>query len=340
MARKKKPEEHENHERWLISYADFITLLFAFFVVMYSVSSVNEGKYRVLSDALVAAFRSSAKSLSPIQVGHAVRSPYSSKFSFRKAPSAVNIPHMPTPSGGKNIQLAVEIRRIADQLEAAMAGLIDKKLVKVTRKHLSVEVEINNKVLFDSGSAVVNSEAVPVVKKLAGILRRNRYPLRVEGYTDNWPIRTDIYPSNWELSAGRAANVVHLLAAEHVKPERMAAVGYGQFHPVASNDTTQGRSENRRVVLVIEFGTEADVYPSSRLAGGGEEVTALMDQPIQGGLMSPVAASQDSLHTDSGEPVDVTARDYIEHGVFPVINLPPISITAAPMDSHTDLDQQ
>jgi chemotaxis protein MotB len=329
----------------LISYADFITLLFAFFVVMYSVSSVNEGKYRVLSDALVAAFRSSAKSLSPIQVGHSVRTPYSPQYSFRRAPSAVNIPNMPTPSGGKNTRLAIEIRRIADQLESAMAGLIDKKLVKVTRKHLSVEVEINNKVLFESGSATVSSDAVPVVKKLAEILRRNRYPLRVEGYTDNWPIRTNIYPSNWELSAGRAANVVHLLASERVKPERMAAVGYGQFHPVTSNDTAEGRSENRRVVIVIEFGTEASNDLSPRIAGNEDGVTpvgALLGQASQVELQSPFTPAtmvRGRPRTDSGEPVDVTDQDFIERGAFPVINLPPISVNAAPMDSRKVLSQ-
>lgn len=292
MARKPKHEEHENHERWLVSYADFITLLFAFFVVMYSVSSVNEGKYRVLSDAIVAAFQQSQRSLKPIQVGKAARSPQSANLEFRDTANPIKVPEGPLrmPSRASKIEgnsakdevdfaefpmgearltregdgseddaankalqamSEAELNTLANEIAAAMQPLIDRDLISVKRNKRWIEVEINTSILFPSGSAKMQERSVPILEALSHILAAFPNDLRVEGFTDNLPIKSQVFPSNWELSAARAASVVRLFSAEGVAPERMAAIGYGEFRPLASNDTPQGRIKNRRVVVVI-----------------------------------------------------------------------------------------
>jgi chemotaxis protein MotB len=267
MARKQKHEEHENHERWLVSYADFITLLFAFFVVMYSLSSVNEGKYRVLSESMAAAFRSTPKSLEPVQLGSPVRSPPMPNQQNSQAPEKpgmappVSLPlAKPSPprqslaeekAKQETAARAKVIEQMAGEIEKALAGLIEKDLVNVRINKFWMEVEIKTSILFPSGSAAVAPSAVATLEKVADILKRYPNPIHVEGFTDNVPIRTTAFPSNWELSAARAASVVHLFSRTGIEPARMAAVGYGEYHPVQDNTTATGRNANRRVVLVV-----------------------------------------------------------------------------------------
>lgn len=275
MARKRRHEEHENHERWLISYADFITLLFAFFVVMYSVSSVNEGKYRVLSEALTAAFRSPSKSMQPVQLGAPAKSPLHEDVSVKQAPMAVMLPNIPVPkpkpplagpdrsqgsaaNGGGRDRTERALDTIAKEIEQAMGELIRAGLVKVRRNPHAVEVEINTNVLFPTGSATLTQAARAVVTELAGVLRKFTHTVHVEGFTDDVPISSPVFPSNWELSAGRAASVVHLFTDAGIAPERMVAIGYGQYRPVADNGTPEGRTRNRRVVLVIQATSKAE----------------------------------------------------------------------------------
>lgn len=274
MARKKKPEEHENHERWLVSYADFITLLFAFFVVMYALSSVNEGKYRVLSDALIAAFRSAPKSFSPIQVGDPIKAPHDIMQDVRPQPSAIEAVRMPIREQvqikahgalpeGSDRQKSMDT--IANKLEMALSKMIDKNLISVTKTDNWLEVEIKASILFGSGSALIQPGAIPVLTQIAGVLRDFPNALRVEGFTDNVPIDTPMYPSNWELSAGRSASVVHLFSDEGVDPFRMSAIGFGEYRPKVSNSTAAGREVNRRVVVVILSESAEDLYDRSHI---------------------------------------------------------------------------
>jgi chemotaxis protein MotB len=278
MARKKRTEEHENHERWLVSYADFITLLFAFFVVMYSISSVNEGKYRVLSDAIIAAFRNPARSLEPIQVGELLRSPVQSdkpidpekpviklfKVPFPDKPAKERIedkqePRSKAPAAEVQPALDEASKRLADTIESAMSELMDQGLIEVRRDKRWIEVEIKSSILFDSGNAELSAQSTPVLRQLAETLQPLRNIIHVEGFTDNVPINNFEYRSNWELSAARAASVVHLFTRLGIDPQRMAAIGYGEFRPVDSNDTPAGRARNRRVVLVIMSGADARI---------------------------------------------------------------------------------
>ncbi|MFO1349993.1 MAG: flagellar motor protein MotD [Gammaproteobacteria bacterium] len=292
--RRKKHEEHENHERWLVSYADFITLLFAFFVVMYSVSSVNEGKYRVLSDALIAAFRSSASSLAPVQVGQVARgeagssdgrpSPPRLKPDMRPMPTPAVKHRPPAPSVN-----AIEKKPGGDALDILMRRLreslhdLEKEgLVEVRRKGSFVEVEIRDTVLFDSGSATINASAIEPLEKIAAIFRDISNQIQVEGFTDNVPISTAIYPSNWELSAARAASVVRLLMEHGVEPERMAAIGHGEHKPIADTGTAEGRTRNRRVVLVI-LGKAAPTEEDLQTRAGGNSVAALNREDLNHG---------------------------------------------------------
>ncbi|MFI4891045.1 MAG: flagellar motor protein MotD [Steroidobacterales bacterium] len=261
MARKQKHEDHVNHEAWAIPYGDLVTLLFALFTVMYAVSSVNEGKFRVLSDAMIAAFRGAPKSLKPVNIGEKetgkggdkqlsgvtptvlLKLPGQSKLGDGLAPKPV------IPVGIDAPKSALE--RMAHDVEAAMQDLIDAKLVRVRRDKLWVEVEINTDILFPSGSSGFSEPAVPVLDKLAEVLKPFPNPIRVEGHTDDRPIHTMAFPSNWELSAARAATVVHEFTKVGVDPLRLEIVGFGEYHPVHANDSVAGRNMNRRVTILI-----------------------------------------------------------------------------------------
>lgn len=258
--RQRKHEEPENHERWLVSYADFITLLFAFFVVMYSVSSVNEGKYRVLSDALEAAFRAPASSLNPVNVG---RGGQPTAFDPSN-PVMIQLPRMPLAHFIPEKEEEVDIDRIAENVENALETLIDQELVSVKKDGLSLEIELKSRILFPSGSAQLASTAKPILLQLADIIRGFDYPVRVEGYTDNVPISTRQFPSNWELSAARASSVVRLISSAGIDPLQLTASGFGEFRPVANNETEEGRASNRRVVVVVDAG--ANVEPGASTA--------------------------------------------------------------------------
>lgn len=268
MARKKKHEEHENHERWLVSYADFITLLFAFFVVMYSVSAVNEGRFRVLSESLVAAFRAPAKSLHPVEIGNPMKSPpVPTQQQNQPVPPRpgmappVSLPMMqraPDPKQAvaeaqKRLEAEREkkLAQLAAEIEEALAPLIDKDLVHVRKTRHWLEVEIKTSILFASGSSQLSGSSLLTLQRVAHILGEYPNPIHVEGFTDNRPIKTVAFPSNWELSAARAASVVHLFSRSGIVSSRMAAIGYGEHHPIADNATAEGRNANRRVVLVV-----------------------------------------------------------------------------------------
>lgn len=235
MARKKYDETTDNHERWLISYADFITLLFAFFVVMYAISVVNEGKYKVFSDALGNAFggRIAPKSTPEIQ-------------------GAITLPNIVAKRRAEALRRERErLTTLARDLTSTLAPLVKEGKVRVTQNSRGVSVEINASVLFDSGNATLTADSREALQALAVLLRDDPHTLQVEGHTDNLNIRNPVFPSNWELSAARAGAVVRLFIDSGVAPERMTVVGHGSNIPVASNDEAEGRARNRRVAVTI-----------------------------------------------------------------------------------------
>jgi chemotaxis protein MotB len=240
MARRRHEEEHENHERWLVSYADFITLLFAFFVVMYAISTLSESKYKVLSDSLLQAFRhdrvvtAQTTGLAPIN--------RTNPGPPRKAQRPTNV---------VRIQQEQKLLSIAQKITDALRALMQSGQVKLTQLPHGLAVEINASVLFAPGQANLQPDVVPSLVDVAHTLAGVDNVVHIEGHTDNLPIQTPLYPSNWELSGARASSVVRLFAANGVDPARLRAVGFAENHPVDTNDTAEGRQRNRRVTLLI-----------------------------------------------------------------------------------------
>jgi chemotaxis protein MotB len=277
VAKKHKHEEHANHEAWAIPYGDLVTLLLAFFVVMYAVSSVNEGKYRVLAEALAESFGGPPKSLSPIQLGKTQQRgsemernsspvrmgkeqpavagnlrPAQNPTVFASDTPALVATQQRNAAGNTGYERSRrELKQLADEIEQALGELIRLDQIRVRRTELALEVEMNTDALFASGSAQLGDEAVATMAQLASLLRPVRQPLRIEGHTDDVPIHTAAFPSNWELSSARAASVVHLFMKQGVEAARMTVAGMGEFRPVADNGTAAGRSRNRRVVIVV-----------------------------------------------------------------------------------------
>jgi chemotaxis protein MotB len=288
MARKKKHEEHVNAEAWAIPYGDLVTLLFALFTVMYAMSSVNEGKFRVLSDSMIAAFHGAPKSLQPVNIGDKQPGKGGDKPLVGVTPTALmKIKEQKSTPGGDLTPRdpAVEkgfahedmpgaLIRMERQVQNAMQALIDAKLVSVRRENMWLEIEINTDILFPSGAGEFTSAAEPVLDKLAEVLAPFPNPIRVEGHTDDRPIRTAAFPSNWELSAARAASVVHEFTKAGIDPLRLEIVGFGEFHPRQSNDTAEGRNANRRVAILVLEEVAAGATVTARASDKTPEVAA------------------------------------------------------------------
>jgi len=231
-----------SHERWLVSYADFITLLFAFFVMLYSVSSLNVGKYDKFSESIEKAF--SKKDLKPtaMQSGEATNDVVrQNDFFLGQKGDARSQDH----------QLDNTLSQLADSITKQFQPLVTAGQIDIKREKDFIAIELKSNLLFDTGEGFPKKEALPVLNSLAGLLKSTVNPLRVEGYTDNVPIENDLYPSNWDLSAARAASIVRKLQEFGVEPSRMMAVGYGEQNATYPNDVEENRSKNRRVVIVI-----------------------------------------------------------------------------------------
>lgn len=236
MVRKHKNHGHVNHERWLVSYADFITLLFAFFVVMYSVSTVNEGKFRALSSTMDATFKGAPRTMNPIQVGDVTR--------------ALSMDAVKRPEG-EDAQ-PEPLDNLAAELQENFRELIDLKLLTVKKNKEWIELEMNSKLLFDVADISPSAESDKIMQTLAVILKKNEFPIMIEGFTDNLPIKNDQFPSNWDLAVARSATVVRLLVDKGISHNRLIPVGYGENFPISDNVTADGRGKNRRVVFVIQ----------------------------------------------------------------------------------------
>ncbi|WP_420477231.1 flagellar motor protein MotD [Noviherbaspirillum sp. ST9] len=236
MARKKYDDDSDNHDRWMVSYADFITLLFAFFVVMYALSSINEGKYRVLSNSLVNAFG---------------RVP-TAKVPSEAAPSGLPLALPPRQRNNEALRREKEqLTTVARNLQDVMAPLVQQGKVRVTQSARGVNVEINASVLFAPGDARLSGESSEALRAVADVLRNDDHAIQVEGHTDSVPIKNAQFPSNWELSSVRASSVVRLFIDSGIAEKRLTAVGHGPTQPVGPNDTAEGRMRNRRVSVMI-----------------------------------------------------------------------------------------
>ena len=255
MARRRKKhgeEEHENTERWLVSYADFITLLFAFFVTMYSISRVDGNKLGSAVESLQRALGS------VIAVQISQRDP--GVFQVNHAPSMVNI----TPiQGGKGQlhgekeyfeKLAKEIKKKVDTISKTKPGSNEMNLnqIKFIIEKRGLVIRVSEHLFFRSGDASILPEFTSLLNILGMTLEKIPNHIRIEGHTDIVPINTAKFPSNWELSTTRATNVLrYFLTQFHFDPENLSATGYGEFRPIDSNETVRGKYQNRRVDFVI-----------------------------------------------------------------------------------------
>ena len=273
MARRAHVEEHENHERWLVSYADFITLLFSFFVVMYAISTLNESKYKVLSDSLVQAFRHdrvvTAQTTGLAPINRTTQSP----TSRRAGPPRADLVRQ---------QQEQKLLGIAAKITDALRALMQTGQVKLTQLPHGLAVEINASVLFAPAQATIQPEAIGALTDVAHTLAGIGNMIHIEGHTDNLPIQTPVYPSNWELSGARASSVVRLFAANGVEASRLLAVGFAENRPIDSNATAEGRQHNRRVTLLIlaDVADDAASPPAAPDAGTTPLDAALPAAPL------------------------------------------------------------
>ena len=245
-------DEDDNHERWLVSYADFVTLLFAFFVLMYSVSTVNNIEYESLSEALEEAFTNE-------KVEEAVETEAEEQAEEPESVATTIEPIILDNSVAEEKRdLSEEIlkerrflQQISENFEDVLQPYIENDLVKVIRNDFWIELEMNSELLFVSGDASFSSRAKPILEKIADLVRRMPNIINVEGHTDDMPIDTMRFSSNWELSSARATSVVREFVNYGISPKRLAAIGYGEHHPVTENINEESRKKNRRVVLVL-----------------------------------------------------------------------------------------
>jgi chemotaxis protein MotB len=247
-------------ERWLLTYADMITLLMALFIVMFSISSVNTSKFDALQKSLKEAFSGHVLpgGDAVMQTGGNPKGQETPKVEppvpaiqplIRKEFQKEQQKKQGAKQGTEDEQFK-QVKRNIDQY-AQQHNLKKKVTTEITRRGLVIRL-LTDGVLFDSGEAKIKPGAMPLMEKIAGLLQVDQeHPINVEGHTDNVPIHSSQFPTNWELSTARAASVVRLLIADNAPAERLGAVGYAQLHPIASNDSAGGRSRNRRVEIVL-----------------------------------------------------------------------------------------
>lgn len=257
MSRKKRHPEHVNHERWLVSYADFITLLFAFFVVLYSSSQVDKRKVGKLSLAIQVAFQQmgvfeTSNTKMPLSTTEPM--PFQDAQMIENVVRTEDLQRVVQPSEGvlSNAVLSGELMSVQAEIEKALAPEISKHVVELKAQREGLVISLREIGFFESGSATLRSSSRDSVDRLAAVLKDRSEMLRIEGHTDNVPIHTAQFQSNWELSTARATELTKLFITHYeFSPDRLAAAGYAQYHPVDSNGTAEGRAHNRRVDIVV-----------------------------------------------------------------------------------------
>jgi len=257
MHRRRPRHHHANHERWLVSYADFITLLFAFFVVLYASAQVDQRKVGQLALAIQVAFQQmgvfpTSNTKIPLDVGEPM--PLNTVQAIENARhnsdlgkvASRPLDSLSTTSDEANLML------LQAELQQALQHEIAAHTVALHRESEGLVISLREFGFFESGSASLRPSALPALDRIASILSLRTCRLRIEGHTDNIPIHTAQWASNWELSTARSTELVRLLIVRYrFSPDRLSAAGYAEYHPIASNNTSQGRAQNRRVDIVI-----------------------------------------------------------------------------------------
>lgn len=257
MSRHKRNRGHANHERWLVSYADFITLLFAFFVVLYASAQVDQRKVGKLAMAIQVAFQElgvfpASTTQIPLDVNEPM--PFATVQAIENARHTTELGRVsPSPKGDLDAaSQEANLSALQQELQQALEREIAMHAVALHRETEGLVISLREFGFFDSGSAELKISALPALDLIASILAVRKCRLRIEGHTDNVPIHNAKIASNWELSTARSTELVRLLIQRYrFSPERLSAAGYAEYHPIAGNDTPQGRAQNRRVDVVI-----------------------------------------------------------------------------------------
>ncbi len=253
----RKPAEHVNHERWLVSYADFVTLLFAFFVVLYASSQVDKRKVGNLALAIQVAFQQlgvfdTSNTKIPLNDSEAV--PFAQVQVVENSQRTGDLRRFVQPMKGILSPNFLEspLKDVQDDLLKALAPEIQKRVVSVTAHPEGIVVSLSEVGFYESGSSTIRASSQGAIDRLAAVLGSRGESLRIEGHTDNVPIHNLRFDSNWELSTARATELVKLFILRYTfDAERLSAAGFAQYHPVAPNDTPEDRARNRRVDIVI-----------------------------------------------------------------------------------------
>jgi chemotaxis protein MotB len=273
-----------SRDRWLVSYADFITLLFGLFVVLFAFAKADQKQQAQVSTAINTAFQSLG--IFPHVSRHPVNGA-SGASGTEKALIPMNIimgEEVMSPARVKD-----ELGAIGRDLEQKLSNQVATHTVSIQMGRDGLVISLREAGFFDSGSATPKPETLPTLRQIAASLSSAPYDLRIEGHTDNIPIHTAEFDSNWELSSARATRIARLLLdMKAISPERISAAGYAEFHPVATNDTAQGRSENRRIDLVVLPRTKVDFRVPGFASSNGEwrKITD-GDPPAQEAAPSP-----------------------------------------------------
>ncbi|MGH7096695.1 MAG: flagellar motor protein MotB [Stellaceae bacterium] len=293
--RKQPEKKHQNHERWIISYADFTTLLLATFVVMYAISSINSSKFQEMAEAFSTAFMGKITRIQATGLAAAHKAPFDYMPSPVRAPVITRdaqIRNLPPALRQEVAQRAQKLNDAYQKLVKLLGGLIHKGQVSVSLQSLGVVIDINAVVLFHSGKADLTPPALDLIEKVAGILKDLHYAIQVNGFTDNALIHNAQFSSNWDLSAARAMAVVKRFVATGVDPTRLVGAGYGKYHPIASNSTVAGMAKNRRVSIVVVSPVEGKDILRTPLLGGPQN---------RGGTV-PAAESRPSAAASAASP--------------------------------------
>jgi chemotaxis protein MotB len=266
-SRKRKSKSHVSHERWLVSYADFITLMFAFFVVLFATSQADKKKQAEVSQAIDQAFRTLGL-FEPAKVD-----PHAKAMAMSADEAAVPVNLVLGDELAASPAVKEDLARLKHELEGKLSNQIAQHVVALHIGRDGLVISLREAGFYDSGSAVPHASSMPSLDSIAETLKASPYDIRIEGHTDNVPIHTGQFDSNWELSTARATKLTRIFVEQHgFRPARLSASGYAEFHPVATNDTAEGRSENRRVDIIVlpQVTPVTDVVgPATVQAAGG-----------------------------------------------------------------------
>jgi chemotaxis protein MotB len=255
--RRPRKRSAQNHERWLVSYADFVTLLFAFFVVLYSSSQVDKRRVGQLALAIQVAFQNMGvfqASTTQVPVDSRQPMPFNSVQAIENNPGTTDLGHIVSPpegplSGSPETEDLTALKR---ELQETLSLQIQRKEVEIRSAREGLVISLREIGFFDSGSAQLKPGSRPAFSRMATILARGNYRMRIEGHTDKIPVHNAQFASNWELSTARATGLVQLFILQYrFAPARLSAAGYAEYHPVTTNATAEGRAQNRRVDLVV-----------------------------------------------------------------------------------------